>query len=80
MAKMAEQLKAKGVTREDNGAVLVDFKQLLPGKEGKQLGVTLVRCVRRNPGNPSVIADNPTGKRTAQRSISRETFASFSVE
>ncbi|OAQ91500.1 arginyl-tRNA synthetase [Purpureocillium lilacinum] len=43
MAKMAEQLKAKGVTREDNGAVLVDFTQLLPGKEGKQLGVTLVR-------------------------------------
>ncbi|KAJ6445556.1 Diacylglycerol O-acyltransferase 2A [Purpureocillium lavendulum] len=43
MAKMAETLKAKGVTREDNGAVLVDFTQLLPGKEGKQLGITLVR-------------------------------------
>ncbi|KAL3961617.1 hypothetical protein ACCO45_003140 [Purpureocillium lilacinum] len=35
--------EGEGVTREDNGAVLVDFTQLLPGKEGKQLGVTLVR-------------------------------------
>ncbi|KAG5988014.1 hypothetical protein E4U54_004798, partial [Claviceps lovelessii] len=43
MAKIADEMKAKNVSREDNGAVLVDFTQLLPGKAGKRLGTTVLR-------------------------------------
>ncbi|KAG5982398.1 hypothetical protein E4U55_001937 [Claviceps digitariae] len=43
MAKIAEEMKAKKVSREDNGATLVDFTQLLPGKAGKRLGTTVLR-------------------------------------
>ncbi|KAG5999744.1 hypothetical protein E4U43_001900 [Claviceps pusilla] len=43
MAKIADEMKAKNVSREDNGAVLVDFTQLLPGKSGKRLGTTVLR-------------------------------------
>lgn len=45
MAKIADEMKAKNVSREDNGAVLVDFTQLLPGKAGKRLGTTVLRYV-----------------------------------
>ena len=43
MAKAAEEMKEKKVSREDQGAVLVDFTQLLPGKEGKRLGTAVLR-------------------------------------
>ncbi|KAL6858621.1 arginyl-tRNA synthetase [Trichoderma novae-zelandiae] len=43
MAKLAVEMEEKGISRVDNGAVLVDFTQLLPGKEGKRLGVTVIR-------------------------------------
>ncbi|KAK2609020.1 arginyl-tRNA synthetase [Conoideocrella luteorostrata] len=43
MAKVADEMKEKNVSREDHGAVLVDFTQLLPGKEGKRLGTTVLR-------------------------------------
>lgn len=45
MATIAEEMAAKGITKEDNGAVLVDFTELLPGKEGKRLGKAVVRYV-----------------------------------
>ncbi|KAG6001664.1 hypothetical protein E4U21_003981 [Claviceps maximensis] len=43
MAKIADEMQAKNVSREDKGAVLVDFTQLLPGKAGKRLGTTVLR-------------------------------------
>lgn len=43
MAKIAEEMKEKNISREDKGTVLVDFTQLLPGKEGKRLGTTVLR-------------------------------------
>lgn len=45
MAKIAEEMKEKNISREDNGALLVDFTQLLPGKAGKRLGTTVLRYV-----------------------------------
>ncbi|GAO14739.1 hypothetical protein UVI_02028490 [Ustilaginoidea virens] len=43
MAKIADEMQQKKISREDQGAVLVDFTQLLPGKEGKRLGTTVLR-------------------------------------
>ncbi|KAI1088981.1 arginyl-tRNA synthetase [Rostrohypoxylon terebratum] len=43
MEKVAKEMAEKGVSREDQGAVLVDFTQLLPGKEGKRLGKAVIR-------------------------------------
>ncbi|KID86336.1 arginyl-tRNA synthetase [Metarhizium guizhouense ARSEF 977] len=43
MSKVADEMKEKNISREDKGAVLVDFTQLLPGKEGKRLGTTVLR-------------------------------------
>ncbi|KAG5965915.1 hypothetical protein E4U58_002658 [Claviceps cyperi] len=43
MAKIAEEMKEKNISREDKGALLVDFTQLLPGKAGKRLGTTVLR-------------------------------------
>lgn len=43
MAKIAVEMEEKNISRVDNGAVLVDFTKLLPGKEGKRLGVTVIR-------------------------------------
>lgn len=45
MAKLAVEMEEKGISRVDNGATLVDFTQLLPGKEGKRLGVAVIRYV-----------------------------------
>lgn len=45
MAKIAVEMEEKNITRVDKGAVLVDFTKLLPGKEGKRLGVTVIRYV-----------------------------------
>ncbi|OTB10250.1 hypothetical protein K445DRAFT_323109 [Daldinia sp. EC12] len=43
MEKVAKEMAEKGITREDQGAVLVDFTELIPGKEGKRLGRAVVR-------------------------------------
>ncbi|KEY71636.1 hypothetical protein S7711_08102 [Stachybotrys chartarum IBT 7711] len=43
MDKVAQQMTEKGITRVDDGAVLVDFTELVPGKEGKRLGKTVIR-------------------------------------
>ncbi|KAI0008340.1 arginyl-tRNA synthetase [Xylariaceae sp. FL0662B] len=43
MAKIAKDMADKGITREDNGAMIIDFTELLPGKEGKRLGKAVVR-------------------------------------
>ncbi|KAI2607745.1 arginyl-tRNA synthetase [Hypoxylon fragiforme] len=43
MEKVAKEMAEKGITKEDQGAVLVDFTELIPGKEGKRLGKTVIR-------------------------------------
>ncbi|KAK0386500.1 hypothetical protein NLU13_6335 [Sarocladium strictum] len=43
MAKTAKLMEEKKISKEDNGSVLVDFQELVPGKEGKRLGKTVVR-------------------------------------
>lgn len=43
MAKNAQQLADRGVSHEENGAVLIDFTKLVPGKEGKRLEKTILR-------------------------------------
>ncbi|KAI1758628.1 arginyl-tRNA synthetase [Hypoxylon sp. FL1150] len=43
MEKVAKEMTEKGITKEDQGAVLVDFTELIPGKEGKRLGKTVIR-------------------------------------
>ncbi|KAL7622640.1 arginyl-tRNA synthetase [Parahypoxylon ruwenzoriense] len=43
MERVAKEMAEKGITREDQGAVLVDFTELIPGKEGKRLGKTVIR-------------------------------------
>jgi hypothetical protein len=45
MYKVAKEMADKKITREDAGAVLVDFTELVPGKEGKRLGKTVIRYV-----------------------------------
>ena len=43
MAEVAEAMQKKNITKNSDGAVLVDFIELVPGKEGKRLGKALVR-------------------------------------
>lgn len=43
MAENARIMADKGVTENDNGAVLIDFTKQVPGKEGKQLGKAVLR-------------------------------------
>lgn len=43
MAKTAKLMEEKKISKEDKGSVLVDFEELVPGKEGKRLGKTVVR-------------------------------------
>jgi len=43
MDKMAKLMEEKGISKEDKGAQLVDFSELIPGKEGKSLERPLVR-------------------------------------
>ncbi|KFH43410.1 Arginine--tRNA ligase, cytoplasmic-like protein [Hapsidospora chrysogenum ATCC 11550] len=43
MAENAQIMADKGVTENDNGAVLIDFTKQVPGKEGKQLGKAVLR-------------------------------------
>lgn len=35
MARSADNMETKGISREDTGAVVVDFTRLLPGKAGE---------------------------------------------
>jgi arginyl-tRNA synthetase len=44
MAKAAKEMQEKGISEEDNGAVLIDFTKQVPGKEGKRLGKAVLRC------------------------------------
>ena len=43
MAKYAELMEQKKLTKSDGGASLIDFTELVPGKPGKQLGKAVVR-------------------------------------
>ncbi|KAK3358177.1 hypothetical protein B0T25DRAFT_590149 [Lasiosphaeria hispida] len=43
MEKVAKEMEDKGISKEDKGAMLVDFSELVPGKEGKRLEKPLVR-------------------------------------
>lgn len=43
MAKTAQMMEEKKISKEDKGSVLVDFEELIPGKEGKRLGKTVIR-------------------------------------
>ncbi|AEO68632.1 uncharacterized protein THITE_2118216 [Thermothielavioides terrestris NRRL 8126] len=43
MHRIVEQMEAKGICREDKGALIVDFQALVPGKEGKRLEKPIVR-------------------------------------
>jgi arginyl-tRNA synthetase len=43
MAKTAAILEEKKISHLDQGSVLIDFTQLVPGKEGKRLGKTVLR-------------------------------------
>ncbi|KAI9171926.1 Arginine--tRNA ligase, cytoplasmic [Paramyrothecium foliicola] len=43
MAKAAQRMEEKGISKQDGGAVLVDFESLVPGKEGKRLAKAVVR-------------------------------------
>lgn len=43
MAKSAKIMEERKISQEDQGSVLIDFTQLVPGKEGKRLGKTVLR-------------------------------------
>jgi len=43
MEKRAKEMAEKGISKEDKGAVLVDFSDHVPGKEGKRLEKAVVR-------------------------------------
>jgi len=43
MEAVGKEMEAKGLCKEDNGAMLVNFEELVPGKEGKRLEKPLVR-------------------------------------
>ena len=43
MDKIVKEMLEKGICKEDQGALLVDFPSLIPGKEGKRLERPLVR-------------------------------------
>jgi arginyl-tRNA synthetase len=43
MAKTAAELTERGISEDDNGAVIIDFTKHVKGKEGKQLGKAVLR-------------------------------------
>ncbi|VUC34007.1 unnamed protein product, partial [Clonostachys rosea] len=43
MEKTAKIMEERKISHEDQGAVLIDFTTLVPGKEGKRLGKTVLR-------------------------------------
>ncbi|KAL2264182.1 hypothetical protein VTK26DRAFT_888 [Humicola hyalothermophila] len=43
MEKIGKEMESKGICKENDGAMIVDFQELIPGKEGKRLEKPLVR-------------------------------------
>ncbi|KAK3302785.1 uncharacterized protein B0T15DRAFT_315067 [Chaetomium strumarium] len=43
MEKIGKEMEEKGICKEDKGAMIVDFSELVPGKEGKRLEKPIVR-------------------------------------
>lgn len=43
MEKIGREMEEKGICKEDKGAMIVDFQELVPGKEGKRLEKPIVR-------------------------------------
>ena len=43
MAETARVMEDKKISHVDQGSVLIDFTQLVPGKEGKRLGKAVLR-------------------------------------
>ncbi|ELQ34998.1 arginyl-tRNA synthetase [Pyricularia oryzae Y34] len=43
MAKSAKTIADKGISKEDQGAVIIDFSEHVPGKEGKRLERPIIR-------------------------------------
>ncbi|KAJ4290042.1 arginyl-tRNA synthetase [Collariella sp. IMI 366227] len=43
MEAVGKQMEEKGICKEDKGAMIVDFQELVPGKEGKRLERPIVR-------------------------------------
>jgi arginyl-tRNA synthetase len=43
MEKVGKEMQDKGICKEDKGAMIVDFQELVPGKEGKRLEKPIVR-------------------------------------
>ncbi len=43
MEKVGKEMLDKKISSEDNGAVIVNFAELIPGKEGKRLERPIVR-------------------------------------
>lgn len=43
MDKIGKEMEAKGICKEDKGAMIVDFQELVPGKEGKRLEKPIIR-------------------------------------
>ncbi len=46
MEEISQMLADKGISSKDDGAVIVDFTKLVPGKEGKRLGKCLIKYVQ----------------------------------
>ncbi|KAK4166816.1 arginine--tRNA ligase, cytoplasmic [Cladorrhinum sp. PSN259] len=43
MEKVGREMEEKGIAKEDKGAMIVDFQELIPGKEGKRLEKPIVK-------------------------------------
>jgi arginyl-tRNA synthetase len=43
MERIGREMQEKGICKEDKGAMIVDFSELVPGKEGKRLEKPIVR-------------------------------------
>jgi arginyl-tRNA synthetase len=43
MERIGQQMQDQGICKEDKGAMIVDFQELVPGKEGKRLEKPIVR-------------------------------------
>jgi arginyl-tRNA synthetase len=43
MEKIGQEMQDKGISKEDKGAMIVDFQALVPGKEGKRLEKPIVK-------------------------------------
>jgi arginyl-tRNA synthetase len=43
MERIGKEMEEKGICKEDKGAMIIDFSELVPGKEGKRLEKPIVR-------------------------------------